>query len=100
MAFWNRKKEEPTPQASQPNPDAPILILGSGCSKCHQLEQVTKEALEALGRDEALGHVTDPVDIAKYGVMSTPGLVVHNKLVSQGKVLSLEAVKDLLENHL
>jgi len=66
---------------------ASIKVLGSGCAKCNQLEAATKAALEQLGMDAAIDHVRDFAQIAAYGVMSTPALVVDGKVVSDGKVL-------------
>ncbi|WP_114520859.1 thioredoxin family protein [Altererythrobacter sp. ZODW24] len=67
-----------------------IKILGSGCKKCITLEQNAKAAAEAMGIQAEIIKVTDFVEMASYGVMSTPGLVIDEKLVSAGKVLSVE----------
>jgi small redox-active disulfide protein 2 len=77
--------------------DAPVKVLGSGCAKCNQLEASVKAALEQLGMDPAIDHVTDFAQIAAYGVMSTPALVVDGKVVSFGKVLKTEEVVALLK---
>lgn len=76
-----------------------IKVLGSGCTKCNQLEAATKEALEKLGMDTTIDHVTDFSQIASYGVMSTPALVVDGKVVSYGKVLKVEEVVEILEKN-
>ncbi len=76
---------------------ANIQILGSGCAKCNALEQATKLALEELNMDTAIDHVTDFAQIAAYGVMTTPALVVDGTVVSSGKVLKKEQVKILIE---
>ena len=75
---------------------ASIKILGSGCAKCNALEASTAEALRQLGMDETIDHVTDFTQIAAYGVMTTPALVVDGKVVSLGKVLKPEEVAALL----
>lgn len=74
-----------------------IQVLGSGCKKCNELEAATKAALEQLHMDTAIEHVTDFVQIAAYGVMSTPALVVDGKVVSYGKVLKKDEVVKILE---
>lgn len=74
-----------------------IKVLGSGCAKCNQLEAATKAALEKLGMDTAIDHVTDFSQIAAYGVMTTPALVVDGKVVSFGKVLKTEEVIKILQ---
>lgn len=76
---------------------ARVKILGSGCSKCNQLEAATKAALEQLNMDTAIDHVTDFAQIAAYGVMSTPALVIDGKVVSYGKVLKVDEVVKLLQ---
>ncbi|HCR82813.1 MAG TPA: thioredoxin family protein [Lachnospiraceae bacterium] len=76
---------------------ASIKVLGSGCSKCNQLESATKAALEQLGMDTTIDHVTDFTQIASYGIMTTPALVVDGKVVSLGKVLKTEEVVKILQ---
>lgn len=73
-----------------------IKILGSGCRKCVTLGENAKAAAEAAGREVELVKVTDFAEIAAYGVMSTPGLVIDEKLVSAGRVLSVEEIGKLL----
>ncbi len=76
---------------------ASVKVLGSGCAKCNQLEAATKEALEKLGMDTTIDHVTDFSQIAAYGVMTTPALVVDGKVVSLGKVLKPDEVAKILQ---
>lgn len=75
-----------------------VKILGSGCSKCNQLEKATIEALKELGMDFDVDHVSDFAEIASYGVMTTPALVVDGKVVSYGKTLKKNEVIKLLNN--
>lgn len=74
-----------------------VKVLGSGCAKCNQLEANVKLALEQLGMNTAIEHVTDFSEIAAYGVMTTPALVVDGKVVSYGKVLKVEEAVKLFE---
>jgi len=76
-----------------------VKVLGSGCAKCNQLEANVKAALEQLGMDTTIEHVTDFSQIAAYGVMTTPALVVDGKVVSYGKVLKVEEAVKLLEKN-
>lgn len=76
---------------------ASVKVLGSGCAKCNQLEAATKTALEQLGMDTTIDHVTDFSQIAAYGVMTTPALVIDGKVVSYGKVLKTEDVIKILQ---
>lgn len=73
-----------------------IKILGSGCRKCVALGDNARAAAAAAGKPAEIVKVTDFVDIAAYGVMSTPGLVIDEKLVSSGKVLSAEEIGKLI----
>ncbi|MDX9688775.1 thioredoxin family protein [Halopseudomonas formosensis] len=73
-----------------------IKILGSGCKKCITLTENTQAALANLGREAQIIKVSDFPEIAAHGVMSTPALVIDNKVVSVGKVLSTEEVEKQL----
>lgn len=74
-----------------------VKVLGSGCKKCNQLTINTGEALKRLGMNETIGHVTDFATIAGYGVMTTPALVVNEKVVLYGKVAKTEEIMALLQ---
>jgi len=73
-----------------------IKVLGSGCTNCQNLEKVTRDALDELGIDATLEHVTDPADIASYGVMGTPALVIDDAVVVSGRVPTSTQVRKLL----
>ncbi len=79
---------------------ATVKVLGSGCTKCNQLEANVVAALGELGLSQEVEHVTDFGQIAAYGVMTTPALVVGSKVVSTGKVLKTQEAKTLLSQHL
>lgn len=74
-----------------------VKVLGSGCAKCNELETNVKKALEELGMNTNIDHVTDFSQIAAYGVMTTPALVVDGKVVSYGKVLNKEEAVSILK---
>lgn len=78
------------------NTEDSILILGSGCAKCNALEEAVRTALQELTLDIQIEHIKDFAQIASYGVMTTPALVYQGKVLSYGKVLSVEEVKNLL----
>ena len=73
-----------------------IKVLGSGCAKCNSLEAAVKDALNELHMDVSISHVTDIAEISAYGVMSTPALVIDDKVVSSGRVLTKAEVIKLL----
>ncbi|HFC98776.1 MAG TPA: thioredoxin family protein [Thermosulfurimonas dismutans] len=74
-----------------------IKILGPGCPKCEALYNNVILALDELGLEASVEKVKDLGQIAAHGVMQTPGLVVDGRVVSQGKVLSVEEVKEILK---
>ncbi len=74
-----------------------IKILGSGCNKCNKLEQNARKAAGEAGIEYSLEKVTDINRIMEYGVALTPALVIDDKVVSSGKVLSPEKILTLLK---
>lgn len=74
-----------------------IEILGTGCKKCQQLEANAQEALANLNLTAEVLHITDPVEIAMRGIMSTPAMAVNGKVVTKGKVISAEQIQPLLQ---
>lgn len=62
-----------------------IQVLGPGCKNCRRLEQNTVTALDQLGLDAQIENVTDYAEIAAYGVMKTPALVINDHVVLSGK---------------
>lgn len=74
-----------------------IKILGTGCPKCKKLEDNVLTALEESGIEAVVEKVTDLNKIMDYGVMMTPALVIDEKVVSSGKALSVNDVKDILK---
>lgn len=73
-----------------------IKILGPGCTNCNNLERATREALEQLHLDATVEKVQDYPSILGYGVMSTPGLVVDDKVVVSGRVPKPAEITQLL----
>ena len=80
--------------------NARIKILGTGCANCKKLEENTLEAVKEVGLDLTVGHVQDMAQIASYGVMSTPGFVLDEKVLSYGKVLTKEEIINLLKENI
>lgn len=74
-----------------------IKILGSGCKNCVTLKENTEAALKELGLEAEVVKVTDFKDIMAYGVMSTPALVIDEKVVSFGKVLKPKEIVKIIE---
>ena len=73
-----------------------IQILGSGCARCQKLAAVADEAARAAGAPYELRKVTDPKEIAGFGVMSMPALVVDGAVKLAGRVPTVDEVRRLL----
>jgi small redox-active disulfide protein 2 len=71
-----------------------VKILGSGCPNCRRLEAETRAALDAAqpGIAYEIVKVTDYIDIISYGVMSTPALVINEKVISAGRIPKAEQI--------
>lgn len=73
-----------------------IKVLGTGCKKCNELEQATREAVAALGINANIEKEEDIMKIMEYGVNRTPALVVDGKVVVSGRVPSDKELEELL----
>jgi small redox-active disulfide protein 2 len=63
-----------------------IKILGTGCAKCHQVEQITRQIVKELAIDATIEEVKDMKKIMEYPILTTPGLVVNEELVCSGHI--------------
>jgi small redox-active disulfide protein 2 len=75
-----------------------IQVLGPGCAKCKQLAANAQKAVAELGVEAIVEKVEDLREMMKLGVMSTPALAVDGKVRSTGRVLSPDAIKELLRS--
>ncbi|MFC1874324.1 thioredoxin family protein [Chloroflexota bacterium] len=73
-----------------------IKVLGPGCARCHQLEQTTREVVKELCIDAEIEDVKDVKKIMEYPILTTPGLVINEKLVCSGRVPSKSEVTTLI----
>lgn len=73
-----------------------IALLGPGCSNCQTLEHRTRQAVAELGLTATIVKVTDYAEIAAYGILRTPGLVIDGEVVVSGRVPTLGEIKELL----
>lgn len=75
-----------------------IAILGPGCHNCVTLERIARDAVASLGSDATIDKVTDYGEIAAYGIMRTPGLVIDGEVVVAGRVPSAAEVRELVRS--
>jgi small redox-active disulfide protein 2 len=73
-----------------------LQVLGTGCAKCKKLTEQTEAAAKALGIEYRVEKVTDLREIMKFGVMTTPALVVDSSVKVAGKIPSVDEIKELL----
>lgn len=73
-----------------------IKILGTGCSKCKNLEEITRQVARENGIDAEITKVDDIVEIIKFNIMTTPALVVNGKVVAKGRIPSVDELKKFL----
>lgn len=77
-----------------------IIVLGPGCTNCRNLEANARTAAAQLGVEATIEHSGDRAVYARYGLLATPGLVINDRLVSGGRVLSAPEIVTLLANAL
>lgn len=73
-----------------------IQVLGTGCQKCKTLGKMTREVVESKGIDATVSKVEDIVEIMRFGVMTTPALVIDGKVVLKGRLPSQQELTDLI----
>jgi small redox-active disulfide protein 2 len=76
-----------------------IKILGTGCPKCRALEKATNEAVREGKLNASVSKVEDIMEIMEFGVMTTPALVMNDKILVSGKVPSVKDLIKLLTNN-
>ena len=73
-----------------------IQILGTGCPKCKQLTEHAQRAVDELGLECEIEKVTEMDKILSFGILMTPGLALDGEVLSSGKLLSVEKIKEIL----
>ncbi len=76
-----------------------IKILGTGCPKCRTLEKLTREVVAKNGINATITKVEDITEIMKYHIMSTPALVVNEKVEIKGRIPSADEIKQVLSKY-
>ncbi|WP_409227658.1 thioredoxin family protein [Gudongella sp. SC589] len=73
-----------------------IKILGTGCDKCDKSYANAQKAIDELGQEVQLEKVEDLVTMMKYGILTTPGIVVDEKVLTTGRIPSVEDFKRII----
>jgi small redox-active disulfide protein 2 len=76
-----------------------IKVLGTGCSRCKSLEQVTRNAVSEMGLTAEIIKEEDIVEIMSYGILHTPALVIDEKVAISGRVPSLSEIKEIIAKY-
>ncbi len=76
-----------------------IKVLGPGCSNCKKLYEATKVAIKDIDCDIDLEYVTDIEKMVSYGIMSSPALMIDEKVVSQGRLLNKNDIVKLIKSN-
>lgn len=74
-----------------------IKVLGPGCKRCQTTEDMVKAAAAALGIEASIEKITDYAEMAKYGIASTPGIVIDGKVVHAGGLPKEDDLKRWLQ---
>ncbi|MFZ5912361.1 MAG: thioredoxin family protein [Chloroflexota bacterium] len=77
-----------------------IKVLGSGCANCKRVEQIARKVVEEMALEAEIIKITDYNDIMKYNILSTPGLVVNEKVISSGRIPTPAEVTTFVTNAL
>ncbi|RJQ39651.1 MAG: thioredoxin family protein [Anaerolineaceae bacterium] len=77
-----------------------IKVLGPGCANCKRLEQIARSVIDELAVEANIIKVTDYAEIVDLGVMSTPGLIINDKVVSSGRIPSVDEVENWVKEAL
>lgn len=74
-----------------------IKVLGPGCAKCKKVEKTVRDVVDEVGAAATVDKVTDMMEIAKHGVVTTPAVVVNGVVKSAGKVPKADEIRAWLE---
>ncbi len=84
---WNKKEK-----VNNDNASIVLKVLGPGCKNCNLQDAEAQAAIDEAGLDARIEHVSDFVEIASFGVMKTPALLVNDKLISSGYVAKKDEI--------
>lgn len=94
------KKDQKVDRKGVPEGKMEIKILGTGCAKCQALEKAVREVVSEMGVAAEISEVRDINEIARTGVLLTPGLMINGRVKSAGKVLGKSEIKKYIEQEM
>jgi small redox-active disulfide protein 2 len=74
-----------------------IEIIGPGCPRCLKTEEIVQKAVKELGIQAEVVKVSDMIEIMKKKVLRTPAVIIDGKIVIQGKIPSIDEIKNVLQ---
>ncbi len=77
-----------------------VKVLGGNCSNCKTLEKMTENALKELGVNVSIEKITDIQTILAYGVMTTPALIINEKIIISGRIPSAQELREQIGKQL
>lgn len=77
-----------------------IKVLGSGCANCKKVEEIVRQVIAKMALEAEVVKVTDYAEMMQYDIMSTPGLVINEKLVCSGRIPSEAEITTFLTDTL
>jgi small redox-active disulfide protein 2 len=86
--FLGQSKDDPNGESQG------IVVLGPGCAQCNRLDELVKQVLMELKIGVSVEHVTDLKEIAKFGIIGTPALVINGKIMSKGTVPPIRKIRE------
>jgi small redox-active disulfide protein 2 len=93
---WNTSRDKIKKEKS--DMEINIRVLGPGCPKCKQVEEIVREAVQETGIQASIVKVTDVMEIATCGVFVTPAVMIDGQVKSVGKIPEKEEIKRWLQN--
>jgi small redox-active disulfide protein 2 len=77
-----------------------IKVLGPGCARCGEVAQIAQQAVNCLNVQAQIEKVTEILEITKYRILATPGLVINEKVVCAGRIPTVAEVTTWVTNAL
>ena len=73
-----------------------IEVFGPGCARCQATKEAIRQAMETVGAEATLTHISDPKEMAKHRVFFTPAVRINGEMKSTGRVPKLDEITEWL----